>query len=417
MKAIHARAIKEYMGISTLYSAGIGVWAGTIYLHMRNVHFSYGQIDGFLIIFWIVTFFAELPSGVIADSFGRMETVIVSSIIRAAGLFLIFINQGNFSLLLCAAVLTGLGDSLYSGAPDSWLVDQLKTEHSENLIGKTFSKINTVASVSTLISGYIGAQWVAKWGIQYPLLIGSILLLLIIPIALQIILTENKSKNGEINSLSFKERIMEVDPLRTFWDGIHQVRDNKTLLGYMIAFLPISFIVTGPFNQWQLFFQKSGTSLTTGNILIGVNIMGILGAYIVRWFFSGHNSKLLLISVLTAINTLTVILSVLVGNFYIAVAFFWLHVLVTSSDEVTRYTILQNTIESSKARSTIISLNNTLTAGMTILALGINGFISDKLGIGAAWIVSGLFGGILSLLAYFIMGLKKHRDEEIKKDI
>lgn len=52
---------------------GIMVFGGTLYLYMKSIHDSYADINLFLSIFWIVGFITEIPSSVIADTFGRKK--------------------------------------------------------------------------------------------------------------------------------------------------------------------------------------------------------------------------------------------------------------------------------------------------------------------------------------------------------
>lgn len=78
--------------ISILYTVGISLWSGTIYLFMRHSGYNYSQINLFLEIFWLVTFFAEIPSGYIADKFGYLKTIMASGIIRALGLVILALS-------------------------------------------------------------------------------------------------------------------------------------------------------------------------------------------------------------------------------------------------------------------------------------------------------------------------------------
>lgn len=40
--------VLSYQGLSALYALGLSLWAGTIYLYMKQVGYSYGQINLFL---------------------------------------------------------------------------------------------------------------------------------------------------------------------------------------------------------------------------------------------------------------------------------------------------------------------------------------------------------------------------------
>lgn len=407
----HARTISlQYLLISVLYAAGLGVWSGTIYIYMKHIHFTYGQINLFLTVFWITTFFSELPSGIIADTFGRLETVIVSTIIRAIGLLILTVSSANILILLFSAFLTGLGESLYSGAPDSWLVDKMQEMGLESTFGNIYSKTTFFTSITSLISGYIGANWLAHLSLKLPLIVGSMILLAIIPLLLIIITRDGEPKPKKkirFHKINFKASLKSM--YQILKEGLKEIKVNRNILKYLLAFLPITLIVTGPFNQWQLFFPTSGKLINTGNILIGINVMGIIGSYLAKYFLSGSKNKLIVLTILTFLNATTVILSVLFNRNYLSVIFLWLHILFVSSDEVSRYSVLQLLIKS-KARSTLISLKNTLEAAMTIIALGINGFLSDRFGIGVAWVVLALVGGLLTLGFYFNIMLTSQKE-------
>lgn len=407
----NARTISlQYLLISVLYAAGLGVWSGTIYIYMKHIHFTYGQINLFLTVFWITTFFSELPSGIIADTFGRLETVIVSTIIRAIGLLILTVSSANILILLLSAFLTGLGESLYSGAPDSWLVDKMQEMGLESTFGNIYSKTTFFTSITSLISGYIGANWLAHLSLKLPLIVGSMILLAIIPLLLIIITRDvepKPKKKIRFHKINFKASLKSM--YQILKEGLKEIKGNRNILKYLLAFLPITLIVTGPFNQWQLFFPTSGKLINTGNILIGINVMGIIGSYLAKYFLSGSKNKLIVLTILTFLNATTVILSVLFNRNYLSVIFLWLHILFVSSDEVSRYSVLQLLIKS-KARSTLISLKNTLEAAMTIIALGINGFLSDRFGIGVAWVVLALVGGLLTLGFYFNIMLTSQKE-------
>lgn len=280
----HARTISlQYLLISVLYAAGLGVWSGTIYIYMKHIHFTYGQINLFLTVFWITTFFSELPSGIIADTFGRLETVIVSTIIRAIGLLILTVSSANILILLFSAFLTGLGESLYSGAPDSWLVDKMQEMGLESTFGNIYSKTTFFTSITSLISGYIGANWLAHLSLKLPLIVGSMILLAIIPLLLIIITRDGEPKPKKkirFHKINFKASLKSM--YQILKEGLKEIKVNRNILKYLLAFLPITLIVTGPFNQWQLFFPTSGKLINTGNILIGINVMGIIGSYLAK---------------------------------------------------------------------------------------------------------------------------------------
>ncbi|MED4962918.1 MFS transporter [Heyndrickxia coagulans] len=117
-----------YYAFNILYNMGIMVFGGTLYLYMKSIHDSYADINLFLSIFWIVGFITEIPSSVIADTFGRKKTLISSCVIRSIGLFLLFFDWGNMVFLILSSIFTLPGESLRSGTVDSWMIDSIREE-------------------------------------------------------------------------------------------------------------------------------------------------------------------------------------------------------------------------------------------------------------------------------------------------
>lgn len=97
--------------VSIFYPVGNSLWSGTNYLFMRHTGYNYSQINLFLEIFWLVTFFAEIPSGYIADKFGYLKTIMASGIIRVLGLVILALSPMNLLWMTVSGVLTALGDS------------------------------------------------------------------------------------------------------------------------------------------------------------------------------------------------------------------------------------------------------------------------------------------------------------------
>ncbi|MEZ0119335.1 UNVERIFIED_ORG: MFS-type transporter involved in bile tolerance (Atg22 family) [Heyndrickxia coagulans] len=109
-------------------------------------------------------------------------------------------------------------------------------------------------------------------------------------------------------------------------------------------------------------------------------------------------------------------MSVIVHNYLIAISVFLLHVMITASEEIIRYTFLNQSIKNEN-RSTLLSFFNTLEAGTTVIALSLNGLISNLYGIGRAWVAMSVLSIIISIPVYLIVNkvLKRHELAQEKK--
>lgn len=390
------KLLLKFILLTSLYNGALGIWSGTIYLFMKHIHYTYADINVFLAIFWVVTFFAELPSGILADKFGRINVFILSCVTRSTGLLFLFFDTGNGWFIIVSGILTALGDSLYSGTLDSWFVDKAKMIDRNYQIDHAFSLTTSISTGVSLITGFVGAQFLANINLAYPILAGAILLLCPIPVAWGERRFEQSSPSKIEN---FKKTISDkAINLKTMKDALSS---NKSFFWYSLAFLPITLIVTGPYNQWQLFFQQGMKTVQTGWILVGVNLLGIVGAYIAGFLLKVKRTMTLL-ALLTVINAGTIIFAANVGLKTLAILLFWIHVLFTSSDEVVRYTILHKQINGPK-RTTLISVNNTLNAAATLIALGVNGWLSDTYSIGMAWTITAVIGFSLTAAGYLVI--------------
>ncbi|WP_353485967.1 MFS transporter [Apilactobacillus xinyiensis] len=389
----------KYLTLVTLYNIALGVWSGTIYLYMKNIGYSYSQINLFLIIFWLCTFIAELPSGMLSDYFGNINVFILSCLIRSIGLFCLIFAAGHIWILLLCAMLTGVGDSLFSGTLDSWFVNKAKKVNSDFIVKNSFSIANTVSTTFALLAGFLGAQYLANINLSYPIIIGSVILLLPIFIAL--------NEMEPIYLKQFKFSCVSFSLSGNLSKNI--VKSNKPFFYLSWAFLPITFIVAGPFNQWQLMFQTNGHKIETGWILIGVNICGVLGSGLSS-FLNSRSHKIIILIFLSFLMAITMVISVSTSYKILAILFFLMHVLITSTDEVFRYTILHNNI-SGNNRTTLISFNNTLNAGANLVVLFLNGWLSDTYSIRFAWKSLAIVGFTITFISYLILMYKFRKKE------
>lgn len=378
--------LQYYLLINGLYACGIGIWSGTIYLYMKAVHYSYGQINLFLVIFWITSFLTEIPMGRLADKYGQLKVGMLSCIIRSLGLLSIAISNLNITYLMFGAILTALGQSMYSGSLDSWIVNQ--TQGASINLDKLFARKSLIVATATMISGYIGSQYLGNINLKYPIIIGAFLLLLPIPI---FIILDHRFVN-------FKQNITLKSLKVTLKLKSKPFHFGKEIIIYFLMLLSALFITTNPYNQWQLFFQKNNDHIETGYILVAINLASILGSYLISKI--KVQNRIQLFSNQVYFLTFFLILAVFLETKFkiISIGFFLMHTLITSSNEVIQISLLQTKITSNENRTTITSFYNCLESLISIATIGINGIISDKFGIGIGWIIFAIIGVFLFIL-------------------
>ena len=127
-----------------------------LFLIEKGLNFT--QIGTLYALREICTNLFEIPSGIIADNFGRKRSLIASLLVYILS-FLIFYLSDKYWLFLIAFLLYGIGEAFRSGTHKGMIMDYLKINKMGNLkiayYGHTRSWSQKGAALSSLIAGII----------------------------------------------------------------------------------------------------------------------------------------------------------------------------------------------------------------------------------------------------------------------
>ena len=127
----------------------------------------------------------EIPSGFIADVFGRKRTIILSTIFTFIG-FLVFSFFGGFYAFAIAQVLVGIGGSLMSGSDSAMIYDTLLETNSKTTYTKIEGRTYAIGNFSEAFAGILGG-FLAVGSIYMPIYVQTSILFFSIPIAFTLI--------------------------------------------------------------------------------------------------------------------------------------------------------------------------------------------------------------------------------------
>ena len=167
----------KYYIASALFSASrMGIGATTV-IYMLSKGVSLGDVAIIKIVQAVVIFFTEVPSGIVADKWGRKLSIQISCICAIFG-FLSFILVPNFIGFSIAEVFNALTISFWSGAFESLAVDNTKADKRESgFIQYFFHKINKYGALAIMMAGLIGG-WLGESNLIYPFYFSSTLMLI-----------------------------------------------------------------------------------------------------------------------------------------------------------------------------------------------------------------------------------------------
>ena len=144
----------------------------------------------------------EIPSGYIADIFGRKKAIIISTILSFIG-YVLFSFFSDFTVFIIAEILIGVGGSLMSGSDSAIIYDTLIENNDKKKYTKVEGKNYAIGNFSEAIAGILGGI-LAATSIYYPVYIQTIILSFSIPIAFSII--EPKINNSYTKKKDLKIR-------------------------------------------------------------------------------------------------------------------------------------------------------------------------------------------------------------------
>lgn len=118
-------------------------------LFFEDSGLSAGQISALFAIWSATAIVAEVPSGALADRFGRRNALVASGVLQAAG-YLVWITLPGFAGFAAGFVLWGLGGALVSGAREALLYDGLVAVGAEG----EYARVNGWVSAATLVAEF-----------------------------------------------------------------------------------------------------------------------------------------------------------------------------------------------------------------------------------------------------------------------
>jgi len=218
------------------FLAGLSFYTAALIPFYTNWgHISLTQVQ-FLqawLMFW--AFVLEVPTGVIADKFGRKYSVALGCLLTFFS-FLIYGSFPNFSAFLVAEFLAAAGMALMSGASEALLYDSLKDENSESKFKNIFGRSFSIGQIAAIISAPIGGFIASKYGLNAPMLFTAVPVLIA-----SIILVTAKEPSQKYSK---SEKINYLDIAR---NGISSFVHHKVLrslaLNGILVYTGVYFLV------------------------------------------------------------------------------------------------------------------------------------------------------------------------------
>ena len=252
---------------------------------VQTIYFTHEGISffhiGFLMsIFQVTKLVSELPTGYVADKFGKKRSVIVSVLLEIVGmvLALCFPNMLGFTL---AMIVGGIAYTLSSGALDALLIEEMLATKT-----RTLEQINSVTRVlfyvgmglSSLLAGIVASSdfyWIY-----------------IVSIVVQILLVYLLVRR--LKAISEQAEANKIIKISYIFEYLNQHKIVTYILGvdftYAIAFLPIGVFYINYLSSQSIPISTIGVLTTLqliGSAILGIWAYKLLKKFPVRYILLG----------------------------------------------------------------------------------------------------------------------------------
>lgn len=354
----------------------------------RNMNIT--QIAFIGITFSIARIVAEIPSGVLADKWGRKKTLFLSQIFLIIDMIIIIFFP-SFWLFIIAAAFSGLWFAFYSGTGVAFFYDTLKElkreKEYEKMSGRLYLLTATVAFFAAVSGGFL-----FKMGITLPYILsaGSAFLSLFVISSF----TEPKfHKPAEEESLflHFKSSIMKVV--------------KNEYIGFIVIFgAVLGFALDYLFHYGQIYLKSINIPIVLFGIIFAFKsiIEGIGGssAHKIKNKFSYRS-----IFTFALLFSLVIIFGLSYLNNYFGVFVFLLSFFIMGMFRIIQRGYIHKRVESYN-RATVDSVSSFIIAFIAIIFEPIAGRIADLYSIRTSFFV---LGCILLLYGIYYFSNKFHK--------
>ncbi len=377
-----------------------------ILIFLRYKGLTYSQIGILYSIRFIFRALFEIPSGFMADAFGRRGIMLFAYIMYMAS-FVAYHFAESFVWLLLPSVLFGIGDSFRTGTHKAMIFEYLKRNNWQEQKAAYYGHTRSWSQIGSSVSSLIGAALVIFGGGYQHIFLFSLL-----PYAIGFILLASYPAYLEGPAASKKGRPVWSEIVKIITDSLKSFRDPSNLrLTFQVA--TFSGFYHAAKDYIQIIISAFAVSIplyATLNASIDEKEIVLIGlVYFIIYFLAAAASRKtnqvgsLFNSTRTYLNLLMlsgIAIGIVAGIMYnlsymgIALAFFVLIFVIENLRRPTGIAAIASQFDE-KILASVLSIESQLSSVLgAVMSIAI-GLVADKLGPGFA----------LSIMALILLAL------------
>jgi len=358
-------------------------------LFLASRGFSLFEIGIFEMIFHITSLSMEVPTGMIADLFGRKFSRILGVLSYIVYIFIMIYSQ-NIILVGIGFVFCGLSYTLESGSGEALVYDSLQLMNQED----KFMKVNgrkeviyqLVSSLSFFVGGYIAM-------VSYDLSFLTTLVAMLIALTIIVLMKETPIIKSEIKK-SFMI-LMSEQYKKTYQTAV----ENKRIMFLIIIGSMVAAPVTSIFFYFQNHLDLLGYDKGEIGLLLGAHALfaAIGGASAYKLEKKYNEEKILyFIPLLMVVLFWLVLIDSIVFIPFVLLGFFDSIFYVVLNDYV-------NKIIPSELRASILSVFGLVFSVIMIFIFPLIGFIGEYVNLKTSFLILAIIVSVFYIILLFIL--------------
>jgi len=386
-----------------IYWVSIGFMAAYWTLYFVDLGLNYSSIALVFLMYPISSLIFEIPTGAIADVFGRKISVFLSYLITGLAFVGILLSGSNLPLLMLFYFIAGISFTLETGALEAWFVDTIKHKKKSEQLHRFFGRWGGISSLGFVIGPFLGGILV-RYGFDkafWATSIGMIILAFFVLIF---------GKEDYFERKDVKIRKVLIETVKTGKRGFKHAFSHPIIFTLTVIMTLLTFATTISYNSYQPYVVQVG--LPPQFLGFALSIAGFITIFSLNYsqkivkFVGGNKSSLALFTFLFGIAILGIGFAK-----YLPVLFLSM-IAYTSIGEFAASTApafreLFNKFVPSNIRATVLSVNSFNMKIGEIFGLVAFGLISDYLDLKVGIILSGF---VITLISLIYLKIKNHQD-------
>jgi len=328
----------------------------------------------------------EIPTGMVADTYGRRTSYLLGAVVQLIGNLLYFWmwhTKGPFWGWGAASLLLGFGYTFFSGALEAWLVDALKDAGYEGDLDPIFAK-NQIVTGAAMLVGTIAGGFIAQVAaLGTPYLVRSGLQLVSFGVAFVLM------KDVGFSPERSPGLVKQVKALGAA--GWKYGLKNRPVRWVMLA-APF-YVGTGMYGFYaaqpyllDLFGDQKAIGIA-GIAAAGIAATQVIGGFAVPYIRRIFGRRTHVLLACAALTTITLLLMGLIQNFAVVVTLLVLWAIAFAANAPVRQAYINGLIPS-RERATVLSFDSMVDSTGGVAFQPILGRVADSAGYATSYIVS-----------------------------